>query len=138
MNDLVFLGVLAAMLFVEFTGVSPGGLVVPAYFALYLHAPGRLVVTAASALVCVGAVRLLSRWMILYGRRRYFVFIVVGMLLKMAVGLSGAGIGSAIGYLVPGMLGRDMEKQGAVRTLAALTIATVFTALGGLLLGVWQ
>ena len=135
MNDL---GVLAAMLYVELTGVSPGGLVVPAYFALYFHAPERLVITVLTALVCMAVVRFLSRYMILYGRRRYFVFLAAGMALKLGLNLSGFGLGSVIGYLVPGMLGRDMEKQGIPLTLASLAIATVLTALGGLLLGVWR
>ena len=30
-----------------------------------------------------------------------------------------------IGYLVPGILGREMEKQGIVKTLGALTIVVL-------------
>ena len=84
----------------------------------------------------MGVVRLCSRWMILYGRRRYFLFLAVGMLVKMALGMSGTGAIGTIGYLVPGLLGRDMERQGIVKTLSAATIVTLLIVLAGIGLGV--
>lgn len=137
MNEIVFFGILVAIVFTEVTGLSPGGLVVPAYFALFLYSPRRIVSTMILAFICLGVVRICSRWMILYGRRRYFVFLAVGMLLKMALGASGLGIVGTIGYLVPGLLGRDMEKQGVAKTLISLTIVTAMIVLGCFALGVW-
>lgn len=137
MNEIVFFGILVAIVFTEVTGLSPGGLVVPAYFALFLYSPRRIVSTIILAFICLGVVRVCSRWMILYGRRRYFVFLAVGMLLKMALGASGLGIVGTIGYLVPGLLGRDMEKQGVAKTLISLTIVTAMIVLGCFALGVW-
>lgn len=136
MNEIVFGGIAAAVLFTELTGLSPGGLIVPAYFALYIYAPERIAATVLLAFVCMGAVRLCSRWMILYGRRRYFVFLAVGMLMKMALGMPAAGVIGTIGYLVPGLLGRDMEKQGILKTLFALAFVTLFIVLAGMALGV--
>ncbi|MEA4932536.1 MAG: poly-gamma-glutamate biosynthesis protein PgsC [Lawsonibacter sp.] len=135
MNELVFFGILAAVVFTELTGLSPGGLIVPAYVALYLYSPARVLSTLLLSFVCLGVVHLCSRWMILYGRRRYFLFLAVGMLLKMALGLSGTGIAATIGYLVPGLLGRDMERQGILKTLLSLAIVTLFLALVSLTLG---
>ena len=74
--------------------------------------------------------------MILYGRRRYFVLLAVGILAKQALGMSGSGAIGTIGYLIPGLLGRDMERQGILKTLASATIVTVFIVLGGMVLGV--
>ena len=48
----------------------------------------------------------------------------------------GTGIIGTIGYLVPGLLGRDMEKQGVIKTLSATTIVTLFIVLAGMALGV--
>lgn len=136
MNEIVFGGIAVAVLFTELTDISPGGLIVPAYFALYIYAPERLAATVLMAFFCMGVVRLCSRCMILYGRRRYFVFLAVGMLGKMALGMSGAGAIGTIGYLVPGLLGRDMEKQGVVKTLSAAAVVTLFIVLAGMALGV--
>lgn len=136
MNEIVFGGIAAAVLFTELTNVSPGGLIVPAYLALYIYAPERIAATILLAFACMGAVRLCSRWMILYGRRRYFVFLAVGMLAKMALGMWGTGTIGTIGYLVPGLLGRDMETQGIIKALSAATIVTLFIVLAGMALGV--
>lgn len=136
MNEIVFGGIAAAVLFTELTNVSPGGLIVPAYLALYIYAPERIAATILLAFACMGAVRLCSRWMILYGRRRYFVYLAVGMLAKMALGMWGTGTIGTIGYLVPGLLGRDMETQGIIKTLSAATIVTLFIVLAGMALGV--
>ena len=136
MNEIVFGGIAAAVLFTELTDISPGGLIVPAYLALYIYAPERIAATVLLALLCMGVVRLCSRWMILYGRRRYFLFLAVGMLVKMALGMSGTGAIGTIGYLVPGLLGRDMERQGIVKPLSAATIVTLLIVLAGIGLGV--
>lgn len=136
MTEIVFGGIAAAVLFTELTDISPGGLIVPAYLALYIYAPERIAATVLLALLCMGVVRLCSRWMILYGRRRYFLFLAVGMLVKMALGMSGTGAIGTIGYLVPGLLGRDMERQGIVKTLSAATIVTLLIVLAGIGLGV--
>ena len=136
MNEIVFGGIAAAVLFTELTDISPGGLIVPAYLALYIYAPERIAATVLLALLCMGVVRLCSRWMILYGRRRYFLFLAVGMLVKMALGMSGTGAIGTIGYLVPGLLGRDMERQGIVKTLSAATIVTLLIVLARIRLGV--
>ena len=136
MNEIVVGGIAAAVLFTELTDISPGGLIVPAYLALYIYAPERIAATVLLALLCMGVVRLCSRWMILYGRRRYFLFLAVGMLVKMALGMSGTGAIGTIGYLVPGLLGRDMERQGIVKTLSAATIVTLLIVLAGIGLGV--
>ena len=59
-----------------------------------------------------------------------------GMLAKMALGMWGTGTIGTIGYLVPGLLGRDMETQGIIKTLSAATIVTLFIVLAGMALGV--
>jgi len=129
MHDMIFWGVLISLVFTELSGVSPGGIIVPAYFALYLYDPWRVALTLGLSLVCVGVVRLLSRFMILYGRRRLAVYLLVGILLKFLLGEAYAGgpfalpnLSLSIGYVIPGLLGRDVERQGIVPTFAALGI----------------
>lgn len=41
----------------------------------------------------------------------------------------GAGVSFSIGSLIPGILGRDMEKQGIPKTLIALGIVTLLIRL---------
>ena len=134
-SQIILAGVLVSLLFTELTGLS-AGLIVPGYLALSLHSPLRLVYTLLISAAAMAICRLLSQAVILYGRRRYFVFLAVGMLAKLALGMSGSGAIGTIGYLIPGLLGRDMERQGILKTLASATIVTVFIVLGGMVLGV--
>ena len=129
MNQTLLLGILAAMLFTEFTGLSPGGLIVPAYFALYWGAPFRMLETVLLALLCMGLVRLFSSFMILYGRRRYAVFLLTGILLKLALTALVPGNFHPIGILIPGILGRELERQGIPLTLLSLGAVTLLTHL---------
>ncbi|SET54476.1 poly-gamma-glutamate biosynthesis protein PgsC/CapC [[Clostridium] aminophilum] len=127
MNETLLIGIIFALIFTEFTDLSPGGVIVPAYFALYLASPVRILTTVAAALVTMLIVSFLSRYMILYGRRRYAVFLISGVLLKV---LMSALIGStalSIGSLIPGILGREMERQHILPTLLSLAVVTLAT-----------
>lgn len=129
MNDILLLGVILGLIFTELTDLSPGGIIVPAYFAMYAYDWKRMLGTVLLAFFCVCIVRFLSRYMILYGRRRYAVYILTGVLLKFAAGTLGAGAALSIGNLIPGILGRDMERQKALPTLVSLGIVTLLIRL---------
>lgn len=129
MNDLIFWGIIASLLFTEITGVSPGGIIVPAYFVLYFHDPMRMGLTLGLSLLCIVIVRLLSRYMILYGRRRFAVYLLLGIVLKALFAfvyaqspLALPNLSLSIGYVIPGLLGRDAERQGIGVTFIALGV----------------
>lgn len=119
-------GVALGMLFTELTGVSPGGLIVPGYIALFWNQPDRLALTAGVALVSALVLRFLSRWLILFGRRRYAMFILIGFTLRAGFELAlpslfpALGGLEAVGWLVPGIIASDVDKQGALITFAGL------------------
>ena len=74
-HEILTLGVIVSIAFYELTEISPGGLIVPAYFALYLDAPLKLIITVFISLLTVAVLKILSRSTILYGRRRFAVCI---------------------------------------------------------------
>lgn len=127
MNETLLIGIIFALIFTEFTDLSPGGVIVPAYFALYLTSPVRILTTVAAALVTMLIVNFLSRYMILYGRRRYAVFLISGVLLKVLMSALIGGTALSIGSLIPGILGREMERQHILPTLLSLAVVTLAT-----------
>ena len=142
-DELIIFGVLASIVFLELTQISPGGVIVPGYIALLLDDPWRVAATVGLNLLTWGAVRLLSEHVILFGRRRFAVFIVVSFLLRWLFGLVSAeaelpiSAAVVIGYLVPGILAHEIDRQGAVKTLASMLLVAVclrlaFFALSGL------
>lgn len=130
-DELIIFGVLASIVFLELTQISPGGIIVPGYIALLLDDPKRVAVTIALSLITWGAVRLLSEFVILFGRRRFAVFIIVSFLLRYLTGMVTASAtlpvttAVVIGYLVPGILAHEIDRQGAVKTLSSMLLVAV-------------
>ncbi len=77
------LGLVVSLLFSELFGLAAGGLVVPGYIALYLGRPVDVGATLVAALLTFFLVRIASSFVIVYGRRRTALMILVGY----AVGL---------------------------------------------------
>ena len=132
MNELAILSLLVTLIFTEATQLVPGGIVVPFYFALYLEEPVKILATLLSALIAVGAVKLIGNFTILYGRRKFALYIIIGLLEKALFTYLYFGnsymfynLSMTIGYLVPGILGGQMEKQGCVKTLCALAVVVL-------------
>ena len=123
-NEIVLIGVAVSLLFSEFTGLSPAGLVVPGYIALSLQSPVRVAYTLAIALLAWGCARLLNRWMILYGRRRFAVLILLTYVLNAII--VGSGIlpfdPGMIGAVIPGIIANEFEKQGIAKSLLSLSV----------------
>lgn len=123
-HEIVVAGVAISLIFAELTGLSPAGLIVPGYIALSMQTPRRVVYTLAVALAAWGCARLLSRWMILYGRRRFAVLVLLAFAIDTAV--SSLGLlpydPGLIGVLVPGIMAQEMEKQGLVKSLLSLAV----------------
>ena len=138
--ELPFLGLLLSIVFIALTGIYPGGIIVPSYLALFLHEPTRIIGTLIAALLTVGVYRLSCRWMILFGRRRFVFMILVGaawaflwMQLLPAVFPISLEY-RVIGWVIPGLIGNHLDRQGIVVTTASLVIVTVVIGFLGRLL----
>ena len=134
-HEILTLGVIVSIAFYELTEISPGGLIVPAYFALYLDAPLKLIRTVFISLLTVAVLKILSRSTILYGRRRFAVCIMLSFLIKMILQYGNVHLlhvhelyflnVHSIGTIIPGILAQEVDRNGAVRTLAALIIVAI-------------
>lgn len=134
-HETMLIGFMVSMVFYEATGIYPGGIVVPAFLAFYVTEPFRVLGTMAAALAALGAYRLLSARLILFGRRRFFVLVTTAGLVSWAIGaLAPSAFPSApdlraIGLVVPGLLANTCQKQGIGVTLAASLVALTATFL---------
>lgn len=129
-------GIVVALALTELLGVSPGGLVVAGFLTPQLARPLGLVGTLATALVTVLLVRGLSRVLLVYGRRRLVLVLLLAVVVDAAMGelvghrLGAASLGFAsLGRVVPGLLANACDTQGIVRTGSALVLAMSLTGL---------
>jgi poly-gamma-glutamate biosynthesis protein PgsC/CapC len=121
-----------SVLFTELFGIATGGLIVPGYMALYLNQPWSIVVTLATAFATYGTVRALSLVVIVYGRRRTSLMILIGYFLGMLaenMTSPNAVEYDIIGYIIPGLIAMWMDRQGVAQTLASLTIVSIVVRL---------
>lgn len=128
----VGIGLAVGLLFTELFGIATGGLIVPGYMALYLSRPYDIALTLAVGFATYGLVRVFSTFMILYGRRRTALMILIGYILGMIARNWHAmptGDYDVIGYIIPGLIALWMDKQGVMQTLAAMTIVSVIVRL---------
>jgi poly-gamma-glutamate biosynthesis protein PgsC/CapC len=140
--ELFLVGLIVGFAYYEWVGLSPGGVIPPAYFALFIHEPERILVTAALALIVYGAVRVLQRHTFLYGRRRLLAALLLGFVAKWcAEGVLAPNVSTpfeihAVGYIIPGLVANDMVRQHVVPTVLSIGIATIIVGLVGMLMGI--
>jgi poly-gamma-glutamate biosynthesis protein PgsC/CapC len=127
------IGLIIAVLYVEITDVYPGGIIVPAYVALYLDQPLKVLATIVVAVVSILIYKVLSRFLILFGKRRFVMLVLLGALLSQSWSLLSPHFFSdrlelrAIGWLIPGLLANNLEKQKFIPTLASLFVVATIT-----------
>jgi poly-gamma-glutamate biosynthesis protein PgsC/CapC len=129
--QLFIIGLFVGFLFYELTGISPGGILVPAYFAMFILDYERIVVTILLALLILIILRFLSSYLLLYGRRKFLLAVVVSFFLKLLVETQIQPLGmmkldlQTIGYIIPGLIANEMDRQKIVPTLLSLGIVTL-------------
>ena len=139
----VALSVIISFLTTELTGLLTGGMISAGYLAYWFGEPMRIVSTLLMSILIALIMRVSRHFLILYGRRRFMLSILLSILFVYALEkayfiLSPLSLDlRVIGYIIPGLIANDMEKQGIIRTSLALIIVTalvkLLSILGGLL-----
>lgn len=138
--ELPFIGLLISLAVIGLTGVYPGGIIVPSYLVLFFSEPERIAGTLLAALLTLGVYLLASRWLILFGRRRFVFLILVGGLWSVLWRTLFPSFFpfsfeyAVIGWVIPGLIASHLERQGVAVTLGALFTACVAIAFIGRML----
>jgi poly-gamma-glutamate biosynthesis protein PgsC/CapC len=118
------LGMLISLLFSETLGVMGGGVIVPGYFAMHLQDLVSVFMTFFIAYVAYLIIYYLSKYILIYGRRRVILSLLVAFLLGLIVRTNVNMPGSLdyIGFIIPGLVASWYDKQGVVRTTSVVLI----------------
>lgn len=125
MEMFIGIGVIYSLLYYEFTEISPGGLITPVYLALFVDQSDRIIGTLFIAVVIYFVVRVLGRYLPIYGKRWFAVAIVMGIIFKSVVSGWFMVSYTAIGTIIPGLIAYECNKQGLLKTIASLGIVTI-------------
>lgn len=130
------IGLAVSLMFTELFGLAAGGMVVPGYIALALSRPIDVLLTLLAALLTFFIVHALASIVIVYGRRRTVLMILVGYVLGALVRVVAADATvdqdveyTVIGYIIPGLIAIWIDRQGATETISTLLTAAVVVRL---------
>lgn len=131
--ETLLVGIVVAVIYVEILDIYPGGIIVPAYIALYLDEPLRVLATILVAFLGLFTYKILSRFLILFGRRRFVLLVLLGVFwaqlwffLLPRLFTSPLEL-RAVGWLIPGLLANNLEKQKYIPTLASMLTVSILT-----------
>jgi len=140
----IAIGLIVGFVFYEYVGFSPGGLIVPGYIALRLDQPLMVISTLIIALFVYGLVVALSQIAVIYSRRRFLLMVITGFACQWL--LQGSVIplwfdhseNEAIGYIIPGLLANDIDRQRGIPTISSLIIVSAIVKLILITLGFFR
>ena len=130
------IGMVLSLFLTETLGVTAGGIIVPGYIAMNLENPERLVITFGVSIITFLLIKLLSQYIMIYGKRRLVLALLIGFLLgylSRSENMITAGLGTTefmvIGNIIPGLIANWMDRQGVLRTISTVLITAGITKL---------
>ena len=132
-TEIFLIGLVLGFLFYEMVGISPGGVVAPAYLALFIFQPEKIAMTILLSLIILVIIKTLSKHLIIYGRRKLLLALLLSFTLKLIIDLYLQPLSAikfdlqSIGYIIPGLIANEMTRQKIVPTLLSLGIVSLLT-----------
>ncbi len=125
-------GMVLSLFLTETLGVTAGGIIVPGYIAMNLEDPFRIIITFSISIITFMIIQLLSKFMLIYGKRRLVLALLIGFILghltKENLFLNQINY-LVIGNIIPGLIASWMDRQGVLRTIFIVLITAGITKL---------
>jgi gamma-polyglutamate biosynthesis protein CapC len=126
--ELFFIGLLLSLLFIAVTGYYPGGIIVPGYLVLYADQPLRITGTLVAGFIAFLIYRLASKYLILFGKRRFVFLILISAILAFSFSFLLPMVFPVslemkmIGWVIPGLIANNFDRQGILITFSSMAI----------------
>ncbi len=122
-------GMLLGMFYYQKTGWACGGIITPGVIAMYMGDPGKVLVSIAAGLVTWVILDILVRFFSLYGRQRLATAMLIALALRYPLVSVWGETSLWLGWVVPGLIGADIQRQGMAITLTAVAAVSIATAM---------
>jgi poly-gamma-glutamate biosynthesis protein PgsC/CapC len=129
--EIPLIALAVSLLYVGVTGLNPGGIIVPSYLVLFMTQPPRIAATLAVATLTLACYKIASRFLILFGRRRFVFMVTVSatwtvLWVRLFPGFTlGVVEFQVIGWIIPGLIANASERQGVLLTGSSLVTVTI-------------
>ncbi len=122
-------GILLGMFYFHKTGWACGGIITPGVIAMYIGDPWKIAVSLTAGLCIWVLLDLLVRVSNIYGRQRLAAALLIALALRYPLVSVWGETSLWLGWVVPGLVGADIQRQGPVITLAAVAAVSIATVM---------
>lgn len=122
-------GILLGMFYYHRTGWACGGIITPGVVAMYIGDPWKIAVSLLAGLCTWALLELLVRWTNIYGRQRLAAALLIALAIRYPLVTIWGETSLWLGWVVPGLIGADMQRQGPFMTLAGVVTVSVATVM---------
>jgi len=123
------IGMLLGMFYYHKTGWACGGIITPGIIAMYIADPFRVAGALTAGLLTWVLLDLLVRRFSIYGRQRLATAMLIALALRYPLVSVWGETSLWLGWVVPGLIGADIQRQGVQTTLIAVVAVSVATAM---------
>jgi len=123
------LGMLFGMFYYQKTGWACGGIITPGVIAMYIGNPAKIGVSIAAGLLTWLILDVLVRFFSLYGRQRLATAMLIALALRYPLVSVWGETSLWLGWVVPGLIGADIQRQGLYTTLTAVVSVSITTVM---------
>ena len=123
------IGMLLGMFYYHKTGWACGGIITPGVIAMYIGDPWKVGISLAAGLLTWVLLALLVRFTNLYGRQRLAAAMLIALGLRYPLVSVWGETSLWLGWVVPGLIGADIQRQGLLTTTSAVVAVSVVTAM---------
>ena len=130
----IVIGTVLSLIVDEVFGIQCGGYIVPGYLAMVWDDIACVLIVFALSLITYLIINyVLPKFMILFGKRKFAVSLIVSIILKLAAEMLFPMIPFAsvtfrgVGAITPSLLANSYSRQGIIYTIPATLIVTYIT-----------
>ena len=132
------IGMVLSLLATETLGVTAGGIIVRGYIAMHMNLENfsMIVATFGISIITFLIIKILSNYLLIYGKRRLVLALLLGFLLGYLTRLDNKLVSDltnmdfmVIGNIIPGLIANWMDRQGVLRTICTVLITASVTRL---------
>lgn len=123
------IGMLLGMFYYHKTGWACGGIITPGIIAMYIGDPNKVAVSIAAGLLTWLILDLLVRRFSIYGRQRLATAMLIALALRYPLVSVWGEMSLWLGWVVPGLIGADIQRQGLLTTLTAVVAVSLATVM---------
>ena len=132
-NLTVGLGILIGLVWSRRTGWSCGGVITPGLLALYIDSPQRAALTLVLGVILTAPLSFVTRAFGLYGKERTGAAMLLALGTRMGLAILAPLSWPLlhlqwIGWIIPGLIAADADRQGIAMTLCGVISCSLVTA----------